>query len=61
MVDELEEKCNKALAKCLDQTTANADSQKAVHYSQAAQNLSHVKVNLESLKSQGKAVAKKGD
>lgn len=51
MNSEIEEKLDKALVRCLDQAAAaTQDSSKAVHFSQAAQNLSHVKINLESLK-----------
>lgn len=62
MMDELEEKVNKALARCLDQVAAaTQDTTKAMHYSQAAQNLSHVKINLESMKTLGKPTVKKSD
>lgn len=50
--NEIEEKLDKALVRCLDQAAAaTPDSSKAVHFSQAAQNLSHVKINLATLTS----------
>ena len=60
MNSEIEEKLDKALVRCLDQAAAaTQDSSKAVHFSQAAQNLSHVKINLESLKQTPKTAQKK--
>lgn len=62
-MEELFEKCEKALIKCFDQTAATPDSQKSVHYSQSALNLTHARVNLEALRNPATKnnVAKKSD
>lgn len=51
MFEELIEKCEKSMAKCFDHVSAHPDSQKGLHYSQAALNLTHARVNLEAMKS----------
>lgn len=44
---ELEEKIESAIIKCADQAKAQQDSQKSLHYSQAALNLAHTKSVLD--------------
>lgn len=65
MLEDLIEKCEKSMAKCFEHVMAHPDSQKGLHYSQAALNLTHSRVNLESMKtgaSQSKlASGKKAD
>lgn len=46
MNEELNEKGDAAIAKCFDQVKANPDSQRALHFSQAALNLAHTKAVL---------------
>jgi len=43
----MDEKIDQAIEKMADQTKSCQDSQKALHYSQAALNLAHVKQILE--------------
>lgn len=53
MNEELSEKGDSAIAKCFEQVKANPDSQRALHFSQAALNLAHAKAVLSGNKETG--------
>ena len=49
MLSELNEKVDAAIAKMFDQVKASQDGQKALHFSQSAQNLAHTKSILNAM------------
>lgn len=49
MLSELNEKADAAIAKMFDQVKASQDGQKALHFSQSAQNLAHTKSILNAI------------
>lgn len=49
MLSELNEKADAAIAKMFEQVKASQDGQKALHFSQSAQNLAHTKSILNGI------------